>query len=84
MDMLAYSLLEYNYLETFSKTFIIPVRQNQFLQENIFNIALIRRFAIALNTNSVFTGSFNEHPNRYQQFGLRHVRILSGSQSVVE
>ena len=36
MDMLAYTPVEYNYLETLAKTFIIPARQNQFIQENIF------------------------------------------------
>ena len=50
MDMLAYAPVEYNYLETLSKTFIIPARQNQFIQENIFNNAPIRRIAIAMNT----------------------------------
>ena len=53
MDMLAYTPVEYNYLETLAKTFIIPARQNQFIQENIFNNAPIRRIAIAMNTNSL-------------------------------
>ena len=57
MDMLAYAPVEYKYLETLAKTFIIPARQNQFIQENIFNNAPIRRIAIAMNTNSAFTGS---------------------------
>ena len=39
MEMLAYSSVEFNYLETLAKTFIIPTRQNQFFQEHIFNIA---------------------------------------------
>ena len=39
MDMLAYAPVEYNYWETLAKTFIIPARQNQFIQENIFNNA---------------------------------------------
>ena len=62
MDMLAYAPVEYNYLETLAKTFIIPARQNQFIQENIFNNAPIRRVAIAMNTNSAFTGSFTKKP----------------------
>ena len=70
MDMLAYALVEYNYLETLAKTFIIPARQNQFIQENIFNNAPIRRIAIAMDTNSAFTGSLNENPFWYQQFDL--------------
>ena len=36
MDMLAYTTVEFNYLETLAKTFIIPARQNQFIQENVF------------------------------------------------
>ena len=58
MDMLAYAPVEYNFLETLAKTFIIPARQNQFVQENIFNNAAIRRVAIAMNTNSASTGFF--------------------------
>ena len=61
MDMLAYAPVDYNYLETFAKTFIIPARQNQFLQEDIFNNAPISRVAIAMNTNTAFTGSFTEN-----------------------
>ena len=34
MDMLAYAPVEYNSLETLAKTFIIPARQNQFIQEH--------------------------------------------------
>ena len=36
MDMLAYAPVEYNYLETLAKTFIIPARQNQFIQKKHF------------------------------------------------
>ena len=66
MDMLAYAPVEYNYLETLAKTFIITAGQNQFIQENIFNKAPNRRVAIARNTNSAFTGSFTESPLCYQ------------------
>ena len=51
-NMLAYSPIEYNYWETLAKTFIKSARQNQFIQENIFNNAPIRRVAIAMKTNS--------------------------------
>ena len=37
MYQLAYAPVEYNYKETLAKTYIIPARQNQFIQENIFN-----------------------------------------------
>ena len=84
MDMLAYAPVEYNYLETLAKTFIIPARQNQFIQINIFNNAPIRRIAIAMNTNSAFTGSFTENSFWYQQFDLRQIRILREGQPIVD
>ena len=84
MDMLAYALVEYNYLETLAETFIIPARQNQFIQENIFKNAPIRRVAIAMNTNSAFTEFFFENPFWYQQFNLRKIRILRGGQPIVD
>ena len=40
MDMIAYAPVEYNYLETLAKTFIIPARQNQFNQESILKQCL--------------------------------------------
>ena len=66
MNMLAYTPVEFNYLETLAKTFISPARQNQFIQENIFNNAPVRRIAIAMNTNSAFTRSYTENPFWYQ------------------
>ena len=36
-DMLAYIPVEFSFLKTSAKSFIIPARQNQFLQQNIFN-----------------------------------------------
>ena len=84
MDMLAYAPVEYNYLETWAKTFIIPARKNKFIQEKIFNNAPIRRIAFAMNINSAFTGSFTENPFWYQQFDLRQIRILRGGQPIVD
>ena len=84
MDMLAYTPVEFNYLETLAKSFIIPARQNQFIQENIFNNAPVRRIAIAMNTNSAFTGSYTENPFWYQQFDLRQIRILRAGQPIVD
>ena len=71
-------------METFAKTFIIPARQNQFIQENVFNNAPVRRTAIAMNTNSAFTGSYTENPFWYQQFELRQIKILRGGQPIVD
>ena len=84
MDMLAYTPVEFNYLETLAKTFIFRARQNQFIQENIFNNAPVRRIAIAMNTNSAFTGSYTENPFWYQRFDLRQIRILRGGQPIVD
>ena len=84
IDMLAYSPVENSSFGTLAKTFNIPARQKQFLQENIFNISLVRRIDIAMNTNSAFTGSSTENPFCYQQFVLRQIRILRGGQPIVK
>ena len=84
MDMIAYTPLEFNYLETLAKTFIRPARQNQFIQENFFNNAPVRRIAIAMNTNSAFTGSCTENPFCYQKIKLRQVRVFRGGQPNVD
>ena len=84
MDMLAYTPVEFNYLETLAKTFIIPSRQNQIIQENILKNAPVGRIAIAMNTNSAFTASFTENLFWYQQFDFRQIRILWGVQSNVD
>ena len=73
----------YNYMETIARTFIIPSRQNQFIQENVFNYALIRRTAVAINTNSAVAGSFHKNPFNYQQFRLRELRIIRGGGAII-
>ena len=84
MNMLVYTPVEFNYLETLAKTFIVPARQNQFIQENTSNNAPVRRIAIAMNTNSAFTGSYTESLFWYQKFELRRIRILRGGQPFVD
>ena len=76
MDMLASTTVEFNYLETLAKISIFPARQNQFIQENIVNNGPVRRIAIAMNTNSAFTGSYTEKPFWFQQSDLRQIRKL--------
>ena len=84
MNMLAYAPVENNYLETLAKTFFIPARQNQLIQENIFNNFPIRQVAIALNTNSAFTGSFCGNPFWYEQFDLKQIIILRGGWPIAD
>ena len=82
--MLAYTPVEFNYLETIAKTFIIPARQNQFIEENIFNNAPVRQIAIAMNTSSACTGSYTENPFGYHYFELTQTRKLRGGQPIVD
>ena len=84
MDMLGYIQVEFNYLETLAKTFIIPARENQFIRENIFNKAPVRRIAYAMNTNSAFTGLYTENQFWYQKFDLKQTIILRGGQRIVD
>ena len=81
MDMLAYTPVEYNYLETLAKNFIIPVRQKQFIKKkNKFTIAPVCRIPIAKNKIFAFIGTYTKNPFCYQQFELRYARLLRGSQ----
>ena len=73
----------YNYMETIARTFIIPSRQNQFIQENVFNKAPIRRIAVAMNTNSAVAGSFHENLFNYHQFHLRELRTIRGGRAII-
>ena len=75
---------QYNFSEVLAKTFVIPNEQNQYIHENIFNNAPIRRLAIAMNTNTGFTGSLKTNPFLYHKFNLRSIRIVRGSHVVVE
>ncbi len=84
MDMPAYTPVEFNYLECLAKSFIFSARQNQFIQENIFNNAPVSRIAIAMNTNSAFTGSYTENTFWYQQIDFRQIRILRGGPPIVD
>ena len=84
MSQLVYAPVEYNYMETLAKTFIIHARQNQYILENNSNNAPVRRIAIAMNTNCGFTGSFAENPFWYHQFSLRDIRIHRGRQPIVQ
>ena len=84
LDMLAYTLVAFNYLKTLAKTFIIRARQNQLIRENIFNNAPVRRIAIAMNTNSAFIRFYTENPFWYQQFDLGHIRTIRGGQQIVD
>ena len=84
MDMLAYTLVEFNYLETLAKISIIPAGQNQFIQDIIFNNAPVCRIVIAMITNSSYKGSYAESILWYQQFDLRQIRILRCGQPIVD
>ena len=81
--LLTHQAAGYNFMEINPRTFIIPSGQNQFIQENVFNNAPIRRISIAMNTNSAFTGHFQENPFHYQKFGLRELRIVRGGRARV-
>ena len=74
---------QYNYMGTIARTFIIPSRQSQFIQENIFNNAPLRRRTVAMNTNSAVAGSFHENPFSYEQFHLGDIRIICFGKPIV-
>ena len=82
--MLAYTPVEFNYVKTLEKLFILPVRQKPFIHEHIFNNVPVRRIAIAMNTDSAFNASYPENPVCYQQFDIRKILVLKGGQPIVD
>ena len=60
LDMLGYTSVKFNYLETLVKSFMIPAKQNQFTQDHILSNAPVCWIAIAMITNSAFTTSDTE------------------------
>ena len=84
MDMLACNRVHFKFSETRANIFIIPARQNKFSKKNIFNNAPVRRIAVAMNTNSAFTGSYTENPFWYQKFDFRQSKILRAGQPMVD
>ena len=84
MNMLANTPLDFNYMETLAKSFIIPARQNHFIQKTFFNNAPFRWIDFAPNPNTAFTGSYAENLFWYQQFDLRQNIILRGGPSIVD
>ena len=83
MDMLAFSTVEFNYMDTLPKASFVPDRQNQSIQEIFLNKVPVRRIVIAMNTNSAFTGSHNENLFWDQKIVLRQFRIFRGGNSIV-
>lgn len=74
----------YNYSEIMPKTYVVPNGQNEFTQEDVFNRAPIRRLVLAMNTNSAFRGSKFANPFHYQKFNLSNIKIIRGSQTIVD
>ena len=73
----------YNYMQILARNIILPSRQNQFFEKNIFNNAVIRKIAVAIDTISAVAGSFHENPFNYQQFDLRELKFIRGEGAIV-
>ena len=58
MDILAYTPVKFNYMETIAKSFTIPAGQVQFIQDNIFSNAPVSGIAMEMTTDSAFMGSY--------------------------
>ena len=73
----------YDDMESLGRTFIISSRRNQFIRENVFKNAPIKRIAVATNTFSAIAGSFRENLFNYPQLDLRMLRIFRGGSGIV-
>ena len=52
--MLAYTPVEFNFLETLAEIFFLPARQHHFIEKVFFVEATVRRTAIGMKANSLF------------------------------
>ena len=81
--MFAYNPVEFHYLETIAKIFIIFGRKNQFIQETFSTmlqfVALLLQSLQTLRSLDIIP----ENPFWYQQFDLRQSRRLNGGQPFV-
>ena len=46
-------------------------------------LQFVRRIAMAMNTNSTFTGSYTRNPFWYLQIDVRNIRTIRGGQPIV-
>ena len=68
-------------METIARTFIIPSRQNQFVQDIFFVNAPITKIAVAIK--SAVAGSFHEKLFNYQYFHLRELGTNRGARAII-
>ena len=67
-----------------AETFWTLATQNYFFEENIFNNAQVRRSDSGRNINSTFILWYNGKSLWYQNFNLKPIRKVGGSQSNVD
>ena len=80
--VLAYNPFVYYSLEILGKLFNIRARQIQFIHDNVFDNASVRRISITINTNFAFTGSYNK--TTFWLFDLRQFKNFRGGQPLVD
>ena len=66
----------YRYTEIIPKTFIVSKGLKSWNHEDIFNREPIRRFALAMTTNSSFLGAKRENPFHFRKFDLDSITVL--------
>ena len=65
----------YRYTEIIPKTFNVSRGIKSWNQGDIFNHEPIRRFALAMTTNSSFLGAKRENPFHFRKFGLESITV---------
>ena len=84
MDNLAYNHVECNYLAYSSKYCHHSCQKKPVNPRDIFNKAPVCRIAIAMNTNSAFTGFHTSKPIWHQQFDPSQGRIFRSGRPFVD
>ena len=66
----------YRYTEIIPKTFNVSKGIKSWNQGDIFNHEPIRRFALAMTTNSSFLGAKTENPFHFRKFDLESIIVF--------
>lgn len=72
----------YNFMEMIPKSYIISTHHNEFVVEDIFEGASIRRMIFGFIKNNAYTGSAGLNPLKFINPGIKSVRIIRDGEPV--
>jgi hypothetical protein len=75
---------QYHFLETVTRTYVVPANQSNFNKEAIMGNEPVRRLAIAIAPNASFSGSQTTNPFSYTRNGLKRIALIWSGIPVID